>query len=101
VNGKTEENVKDVDGTRMGTQQTGFTKHSYSGQINAKRNPKNIGKDQGDQIRRIFAPRVIVYFGQLLLKITEEPPHTCLRYFVPWLSLSLNSVKKWVGLHFG
>jgi hypothetical protein len=47
---------------------------------------------QGDQIGRIFAQWVIVYFGQLLENY-RSIPHVS-GYFIPWISLGIHFDKK-------
>jgi hypothetical protein len=49
--------------------------------------------NQCEQIGRISAQWVIVYFGRIY--------HAFLSYFIPWLSLFINFDTKWVGIHFG
>jgi hypothetical protein len=54
---------------------------------------------QGDQIGRIFARWVIVYFGQFFFKLQKKP--NCLILELARKKLCINFDKKWVGLHFG
>jgi hypothetical protein len=57
------------------------------------------GAWQGDQIGRIFAQWVNVYFGQLL-KNYRSVPQIWATLHILWISLRLNFDKKLVGLHF-
>jgi hypothetical protein len=51
-----------------------------------------------DQIRRIFAQRVIVYVGYLFWKLHKRPSFW--GHFVPRIRLCINFLKKCVGLQF-
>jgi hypothetical protein len=52
---------------------------------------------QGDQIGRIFANWVIVYFGRFF-NCTSSPHFWATYVVLPWLKLCVNFVKKWLGL---
>jgi hypothetical protein len=55
--------------------------------------------DQGDQIVKIFAKWLIVYFGMFFGKLTKVANHVLVIF--PLSRLRINTVQKWVGLHFG
>jgi hypothetical protein len=56
-----------------------------------------VSNDQDDQIDRIFAQRVIVYFGQLLE--TNEVAHILGKLYSSVEFMHCGN--EWVGLHFG
>jgi hypothetical protein len=60
---------------------------------------ESSARNQGDQIRRIFASWAIVHFGKVFFIITEKT--MCLGYLLTRKKLCINVDVKCVGLHFG